>query len=155
MAEIAREAGVSVATVSKVLNGRSDVATSTRRRVEELLSTRRYRPRRSRPARRAPLIDALDDPWAVEIIRGVEQEAEAQRMGVIISHTSARWIDGLVDRGAEGAILVISDLGGPERRSSTSSACPSSSTPPAIRRSTAATRWAPPTGPAVCPPPSI
>ena len=37
LAEIARDAGVSAPTVSKVLNGRADVAPATRSRVEELL----------------------------------------------------------------------------------------------------------------------
>src|ERR1041384_1415707 len=37
LAEIARQAGVSAPTVSKVLNGRADVAPATRTRVEELL----------------------------------------------------------------------------------------------------------------------
>ncbi|WP_308460650.1 LacI family DNA-binding transcriptional regulator [Streptomyces sp. Ru72] len=37
LAEIAREAGVSAPTVSKVLNGRADVASATRTRVEEPL----------------------------------------------------------------------------------------------------------------------
>ncbi|MDI5910971.1 LacI family DNA-binding transcriptional regulator, partial [Streptomyces sp. 12257] len=37
LAEIAREAGVSAPTVSKVLNGRADVAPATRARVEGLL----------------------------------------------------------------------------------------------------------------------
>ncbi|WP_158709680.1 LacI family DNA-binding transcriptional regulator, partial [Streptomyces sp. NRRL S-15] len=36
LAEIARAAGVSAPTVSKVLNGRADVAPGTRTRVEEL-----------------------------------------------------------------------------------------------------------------------
>ncbi|HEY1488060.1 MAG TPA: LacI family DNA-binding transcriptional regulator, partial [Micromonosporaceae bacterium] len=40
MAAIAREAGVSVPTVSKVLNGWSDVAPATRKRVEALLEQR-------------------------------------------------------------------------------------------------------------------
>ncbi|WP_158715543.1 LacI family DNA-binding transcriptional regulator, partial [Streptomyces sp. NRRL S-481] len=42
LAEIAREAGVSAPTVSKVLNGRADVAPATRARVEELLRAHGY-----------------------------------------------------------------------------------------------------------------
>ncbi|MFD1273797.1 LacI family DNA-binding transcriptional regulator [Streptomyces kaempferi] len=45
LAEIAREAGVSAPTVSKVLNGRADVAPATRTRVEELLRGHGYRRR--------------------------------------------------------------------------------------------------------------
>ncbi len=37
LADIASEAGVSLATVSKVLNGREDVSAVTRARVEKLL----------------------------------------------------------------------------------------------------------------------
>lgn len=39
---IAEAAGVSVATVSKVVNGRSDVSPETRARVEQLLVERDY-----------------------------------------------------------------------------------------------------------------
>ena len=42
LALIASEAGVSPATVSKVLNGRTDVAAATRERVEALLRTHNY-----------------------------------------------------------------------------------------------------------------
>ena len=48
IAVIAREAGVSVPTVSKVINGRSDVAPATRRRVEAVI--RRHGYQRPRPA---------------------------------------------------------------------------------------------------------
>src|SRR4051794_23277359 len=51
LAEIAREAGVSAPTVSKVLNGRADVAPGTRTRVEELLRAYGYRRRRAEAAR--------------------------------------------------------------------------------------------------------
>src|SRR5688572_32650361 len=78
LAEIAREAGVSAPTVSKVLNGRADVAPGTRHRVEELLRTHGYRRRRAE-ATRSPLIDLdfhkLESAWAMEVIRGVENVA--------------------------------------------------------------------------------
>src|SRR5690349_3782031 len=78
LAEIAREAGVSAPTVSKVLNGRADVAPATRSRVEELLHAYGYRRRRAE-ASRSPLIDLvfheLESAWAMEVIRGVENVA--------------------------------------------------------------------------------
>lgn len=42
LADIAQAAGVSVATVSKVVNGRGDVAPHTRTRVQELLHQHHY-----------------------------------------------------------------------------------------------------------------
>lgn len=49
LAVIAAEAGVSQATVSKVINGRSDVAPSTRERIETLLRSHNYLPPAARP----------------------------------------------------------------------------------------------------------
>ncbi|MFF5264293.1 LacI family DNA-binding transcriptional regulator [Actinomadura viridis] len=90
LALIAAEAGVSQATVSKVLNGRTDVAPATRERVEALLRTHNYPgPGGSRRARRSGLIDlvlaGLDSPWAVEILRGVEAECAEHGTGVVVS----------------------------------------------------------------------
>lgn len=42
LSEIAEEAGVSTATGSKVLNGRTDVASATRERVTALLKTHNH-----------------------------------------------------------------------------------------------------------------
>ncbi|MBN1145748.1 MAG: LacI family DNA-binding transcriptional regulator [Anaerolineales bacterium] len=42
--EIAEEAGVSIQTVSRVLNNRLDVAPDTRKRVKEIIAAHRYRP---------------------------------------------------------------------------------------------------------------
>src|SRR5699024_9188205 len=42
LAAVARMAGVSVATVSKVVNGRSDVSPQTRSRVQDLLQQHDY-----------------------------------------------------------------------------------------------------------------
>ena len=63
---VAAAAGVSVPTVSRVLNGRSDVAPATRERIEVLLREHGYRRRGSVPPARAGLIDMvfndLDSP---------------------------------------------------------------------------------------------
>ena len=124
IAAIAREAGVSVPTVSRVLNGRTDVSPQTRERVEELLSQHGYRRRasRQRPGR-AALIDLvfndLDSPWAVELIRGVEDVTHAAGVGTVVSAvhrrtTSTRqWLQNLRARASDGVIFVTSDVTGP------------------------------------------
>jgi len=61
IAAIAEEAGVSIATVSKVLNGRGDVAPDTRERVEASLERHSYRRRGKRKPPSAGHIE-LGDP---------------------------------------------------------------------------------------------
>jgi LacI family transcriptional regulator len=123
IAAIAREAGVSVPTVSRVINGRSDVAPGTRQRVEELLTQHDYRRRSARPSVTASLIDLvfndLDSPWAVEIIRGVEEVAHSSGIGTVVSAIHRRsaptrqWMQNLRARASDGVILVLSDLAPP------------------------------------------
>jgi LacI family transcriptional regulator len=122
---IADEAGVSVPTVSRVINGRSDVAPETRKRVEALLTERGYQRRRSTraPSRNARLVDLvfneLDSPWAVEIIRGVEDAAHSAGVGTVVSAVHRRrasteqWLDNLRTRASDGVILVVSQLSSP------------------------------------------
>jgi len=118
--EIARQAGVSVPTVSRVVNGRSDVSPDTRARIEDLLRHHGYQRKSSPPGGRAVLIDLvfndLDSPWAVEIIRGVEEVAHALGVGTVVSAihrktSSARqWLQNLRARASDGMILVASTL---------------------------------------------
>lgn len=119
--EIAREAGVSVPTVSRVVNGRSDVAPGTRARVEDLLHRHGYRRRPAAVSRtRAALLDLvfndLDSPWAVEIIRGVEEVAHAAGIGTVVSAIHNRsgdarqWMTNLRARASDGVVLVTSVL---------------------------------------------
>ncbi|MGW0578768.1 LacI family DNA-binding transcriptional regulator, partial [Streptomyces sp. NPDC002920] len=119
--DIARRAGVSVPTVSRVVNGRSDVSPQTRARVEELLREHGYRKRpATASATRAALLDLvfndLDSPWAVEIIRGVEEVAHAAGVGTVVSAIHGRsgdareWMRNLRARASDGVILVTSAL---------------------------------------------
>jgi LacI family xylobiose transport system transcriptional regulator len=119
LAAIADQASVSLPTVSKVLNGRSDVSPSTRERVETLLANNGYR-RRGDAAAASPLLELvfheLESVWAIEVIRGVERVARENGMSIILTESGDRhspgadWIDGVLQRNPAGVILVFSDL---------------------------------------------
>jgi LacI family transcriptional regulator len=120
LADIAAEAGVSLPTVSKVVNGHADVAAATRARIEQLLGERNYRRPGMRAGRRSGLIDVvfigLDSPWAVEILRGVEDWCSAHEMGAAVSavrHGSPRpasWTSALASHDTDGVLLVMSEV---------------------------------------------
>lgn len=126
IAAIAVEAGVSVPTVSKVLNGRADVSARTRAHVEEVLERHRYRRRpRSRSATGARLIELvfheMGTPWALEIVRGVESAAAEAGAGVVLSELGGKhrpeqaWMDLVLSRRPLGVILVLSGLAAAQR----------------------------------------
>lgn len=118
LADIAAEAGVSVATMSKVLNGRTDVAPATRARLEEHLKRHGYH--RRTPAQRTETLELvfheLEASWSMEVIEGVEDVAHAAGLSVVLTvsgdrHSpSSEWIDGVLRRRPVGVVLVFSDL---------------------------------------------
>ena len=117
--ELAEEAGVSLSTVSKVLNGRSDVAAATRRRVEALLDQHGYQRRMGLPNRNTLIelvFPELETAWAMEIIRGVENVASQNGLSVVLTESGTRhspapdWITGVLRRRPVGVVLVFSDL---------------------------------------------
>jgi LacI family transcriptional regulator, xylobiose transport system transcriptional regulator len=118
VAGIARLAGVSAPTVSKVLNGRSGVALSTRRRVEEVLRERGYR--RPEPVGPAAVLElvfhALESMWVLEIMRGVEQVARQHELAVVVTEMQGRltpgraWTEQVLARRPTGVVAVFSDL---------------------------------------------
>lgn len=126
IADIAQEAGVSVATVSKVLNGRAQVAESTRGRIEALLESSNYLRRRSRPTRMVGLVDLvldeLDGPWSAELVRGAEEAAARHGSCLVVTAGHRRpadvlrWIDNLTRRGSDGVILAVTELAAAQRR---------------------------------------
>ena len=81
IAEIAAAAGVSVPTISRVLNGRAGVSVEKRELVERLLAEQGYQ-RRNRQDRGLIyfVITDLETQWATTLLRGAEAEAvEADR----------------------------------------------------------------------------
>ena len=117
--ELAAEAGVSLSTVSKVLNGRTDVAAATRDRVESLLDQHGYQRRMGLPNRNTLIelvFPELETAWAMEIIRGVENIARQNGLSVVLTESGTRhspapdWITGVLRRRPVGVVLVFSDL---------------------------------------------
>jgi LacI family xylobiose transport system transcriptional regulator len=129
LAEVADEAGVSLSTISKVLNGRRDVASATRARVENLLEQNGYR-RRGNERRESSLLEVvfheLDSAWSMEIIKGLENVARENDMSVVLTESGNRhapgpeWISGVLRRRPVGVVLVFSDLA-PEHKQQLSS----------------------------------
>lgn len=125
LSDIAAEAGVSTATVSKVLNGRTDVASATRERVSALLKTHHYTAMDARRTRRSGLVDlvisGLDSPWAIEILRGVEAECTERGVATVVSRvreddaTPPSWTSLTAAHHSDGVILVTSRITAQQR----------------------------------------
>lgn len=118
MADIARAAGVSKQTVSRVLNGTGYTSAETARRVEGIIRQLGYR--RSGVARSLAtnssltlglVVPALDNPYYAEVAQGAEWAAWAGGYNLFLSnvfHDPAREAAALgsfLDRGADGVIL--------------------------------------------------
>lgn len=127
---VARAAGVSVSTVSKVLNGRPDVGPATRTRVAELLGRAGYHEvggRRVGAGKAGNLVEAvvnrLDDVVATQLLRAVCLEADARGIGVIVTDAESasgragrrpprRWLQAMDVRGTGAVISLLMEFSG-------------------------------------------
>ncbi len=98
--DVAEQAGVSVKTVSNVVNGHQHVATATRERVQAALDALQYRPnlsarnlRRGRSGVIALAVPQIDMPYFAELARYVVEAAEGHGLTVLVDQT-----DGLAER---------------------------------------------------------
>lgn len=119
LAEIAAAAGVSVPTVSRVLNGRKGISPATRDVIERLLEERGYE-RRGKARRDTGIVDfvisSLETQWATQLLRGAQAEASRAGVDMVVTTTHGRpvgtsdWIEHLLDRGTDGVVLVVGQL---------------------------------------------
>ena len=90
IADVAAAAGVSVPTVSKVLNGRIQVSEATRAKVQKALEDLEYSKRAaaaSQPGFLQLVVNNFDSPWVLETMAGVE--AAADRLGYAVAYSRA------------------------------------------------------------------
>ena len=125
LADIAEQAGVSTATVSRVLNGKSNVAEVTRRQVLVALDLLGYeRPETLRQSSRGLIglvVPELNNPIFPAYAQEIEQLlASSGHTPLLCTQTPGgtsddEYIEMLVARGVSGIILVsgpLSDTGG-------------------------------------------
>lgn len=118
--QVAQRAGVSTPTISKVLNGRPDVAPATRERILRVLHEQQYLPRGASTLPMAHkhielVFDALTNPNNLEMMQGVLQAASERGSHVAVSTipenvNPRQWVNELDRVGRVGLIMVTSRL---------------------------------------------
>jgi DNA-binding LacI/PurR family transcriptional regulator len=113
LTSIAATARVSVSTVSKVLNGRTDVAPETRMRVGRILRLHGYQVAPAGIGVVDMLIGCgLGSPWSEELILGAVSAAAETEISVIVSRVASaaefdHWLKTAAVRGTRGALSVL------------------------------------------------
>lgn len=118
MLDVSREAGVSSATVSRVLTGSADVDPDTRRLVLAAVKKLNYRPNLvARGLRRrssqviALIVTDIENPFYTAICRGVEDAARAASYSVILCNADRdigkerEYLRVVADQNASGVII--------------------------------------------------
>lgn len=127
--DVASRAGVSIKTVSNVVNGTGSVTAATRERVEEALATLGYRPnlaarhlRRGSSGLIAVALPELTQPYFAEIATELVRAAKARGRIVLLSQTDGTAqaeraiVDGVDLPVLDGLILSPLALDGPALR---------------------------------------
>lgn len=115
---IAREAGVSIATVSYVLNDRDltdpliRVATATRERVLAAAGSLGYEPdqsargmRTGRTGQICLVISSVDSPWAQAMVEAMTRTSREAGLTLLVL-VDGDWLSFLTRRGADGAVIA-------------------------------------------------
>ncbi len=123
MREVAERAGVSVTTVSHVVNNTRTVSPETRRRVEEAMQTLGYQPNvLARSLRRGIthtigiILPDSANPYFAEVVRGIEDTSFSQGYSVILCNSDNdlekehHYTNVLVEKQVDGIIFVAAGL---------------------------------------------
>jgi len=121
--DIAREAGVSTATVSHVINGTKYVADETRKRVESAIAKFEYHPNAhaqmlalGRSKMIGLLVSDIANPFFPEIIKSIEAAVFASGYHLILLNTNyeasraVEYVQKLIQMKVAGIILMIAEF---------------------------------------------
>lgn len=123
LGDIAREAGVSTATVSRVINNFSYVSHASRERVLDVVRRHNYYPSahaRGLASGRSNLIGLvisdITNPFFPELVKGIEAAAYEQGYEVILADTNydprrmSNYVRRFIERGVHGVALMTSEF---------------------------------------------
>jgi len=124
---IAEKAGVSVATVSRVLNHPESVAPATKKKIEEIIEQEEYTPNWfarglnfNKTGTIGLMIPHILNPGHMEIAKGVEDVAHQKDYTTFKCnvendvHKEKKYLDNLIKRRVDGIVLISSLLNGDE-----------------------------------------
>ncbi|MEX0747274.1 MAG: LacI family DNA-binding transcriptional regulator, partial [Rhodothermales bacterium] len=117
--DVAERAGVSIGTVSAVINRKSTVSEATRRMVQEAIDALNYRPsaaarRRLQPSSEKSIglvIKEVQNPYFADVIVGVQETATKHGYGVLVVSSERTYkleqdlVELLVAKDVEGLII--------------------------------------------------
>lgn len=125
--DVAKAAGVSVATVSRVLNKSSSVTRSTREAVLDAIKQMDYRPnllgrnlRRTETRLILALLPNIANPFYARIVKGMEDIARKNGYNVMLCNTDSNaerervYLELLKNRLADGVIFMAPEIDGKE-----------------------------------------
>src|ERR1700712_1995608 len=117
--DVAKRAGVSISTVSRVLNNTARVKVEVRQRIEAAIRELEYQPnpaarslRTNRSRIIGLLISDIQNPFFIQIIQGVEDEALRHDYSLILcnsnedSQREQQYLEVLYSERVAGAIIV-------------------------------------------------
>jgi LacI family transcriptional regulator len=121
--QIAREAGVSVGTVSNVLNDNNNVALATRERVQQVIRRHNFRPSKvarslstHRTGTLGLIVSNISNPFSSELARGAIEAAQTAGHGLLVLGAAPdgldlpAQVDTLVRQWVDGILITSEPL---------------------------------------------
>jgi LacI family transcriptional regulator len=123
ISDVAREAGVSLMTVSRVINDKGEISQATRQRVHDVIERLGYRPSgiarglaTQRTGTLGLVVPDMANPFFSDVARGVEDRARAAGYNVFICNTDESpqreiaALESLEEKRVDGLVLCSSRL---------------------------------------------
>jgi DNA-binding LacI/PurR family transcriptional regulator len=123
MRDVARQAGVSIKTVSRVVNGQGEISDVTRQRVLDIISETGFQPNTlarglvsGSTLSVGLIVSDISDPFYAELARGVENVAKQHSYSVFLCNTDGNpqnevdYINALAAKQVDGMMLCSTRL---------------------------------------------